>query len=60
MRAADILARGIDLRKNKDYTCSKTGKLDFEPEEPPEVKTFGPLEPKARPRTKASLSNSYT
>jgi len=59
MRAQEILNRGIQKTEYKDKTFSKTGKPDFQPEEP-EILTMNPKGPYSRPRTKASTNNSYT
>ena len=59
MRAAEIIERGIQRTEFADKTYSHTGQLDFK-EEQPEIKVLGPKGPYSRPRTKASLNNSYS
>jgi hypothetical protein len=59
MKASEIVNRGVVVTKNEDKTMSYTGKPDFT-EEAPEIYRTLPKGPNSRPRTKASLTNSYT
>lgn len=59
MQARDIVNRGVTLTKNEDKTYSHSGKPDFQEQDPEIFRTY-PKGPTSRPRTKASLTNSYT
>lgn len=54
----DFLPR-VKVQETRDETLSYSGKSDFTREEP-EIKTLGSTRRADRPRTKASVNNSYT
>lgn len=55
----DFLPR-LKVQDTKDETLSYTGKPDFSPDDTASVKTLSPRGNIARPRSRASLNNSYS